>query len=442
MGRHSQKKDIQRAVTQAVSFHKRGHVDEAERRYRAVLILQPDNPDALHFLGLLLHRRGDTAGAIDMVRRATVAAPGYGDAFNNLGNLLKLAGQFAEAETAYRRALELRPADANAHSNLGVVLRVGGRLAESEAALRQAIAIDGRHVAAHTNLGHVLKRTGRVKEAIASYRAAIALDPDNPMAPRVLGRAYQANGEPDKAREVFQAWVERDPGNPIAQHMLSACSGESAPPRASDAYVRTLFDEIADSFDEHLADLRYRAPQLIGAAFAAAWPQPPGGLDVLDAGCGTGLCAAFLRPQARALIGIDLSSGMLRRASALNAYDQLIEGELTGFLQTHPAAFDAIVSADTLCYFGALDTVFNAAARALRPAGRLLFTVEKALDEGADGYHLQAHGRYNHAASYVKGRLDEAGLTCDTCEEAVLRHEGGTPVPGLVVTATRPPADR
>ena len=440
MGRQSQKKDIQRAVTQAVGFHKRGHVDEAERRYRAVLVLQPDNPDALHFLGLLLHRRGDTAAAIDMVRRATLAAPGYADAFNNLGNLLKLAGQFGEAETAYRHALELRPADANAHSNLGVVLRVGGRLGESEAALRQAIAIDGRHVPAHTNLGHVLKRTGRVKEAIASYRAAIALDPDNPMAPRVLGRAYQANGEPDKAREVFQAWVERDPGNPIAQHMLSACSSESAPPRASDAYVRTLFDEIADSFDEHLADLRYRAPQLIGAAFATAWPHPPGGLDVLDAGCGTGLCAAFLRPRARALIGIDLSSGMLRRASALNAYDQLIEGELTGFLETHPAAFDAIVSADTLCYFGALETVFTAAAGALRPAGRLLFTVEKAGNEGADGYQLQAHGRYNHAVSYVKGRLEDAGLTCDTCEEAVLRHEGGTPVPGLVVTATRPPA--
>src|SRR4051812_23560354 len=439
MGRHSQKKDIQRAVTQAVSFHKRGHVDEAERRYRAVLILQPDNPDALHFLGLLLHRRGDTAAAIDMVRRATVAAPGYADAFNNLGNLLKLSGQFDEAETAYRQALGLRPADANAHSNLGVVLRVRGRLAESETSLRQAIAIDGRHVPAHTNLGHVLRRTGRVQEAIASYRAAIALDPDNPMAPRVLGRAYQANGEPDKAREVFQAWVERDPGNPIAQHMLSACSGDAAPPRASDAYVRTLFDEIADSFDEHLADLRYRAPQLIAAAFAAAWPEPRGHLDVLDAGCGTGLCAGFLRPQARALVGIDLSSGMLRRARALHAYDELIEGELTGFLERHALGFDAIVSADTLCYFGTLDGVFKAAVGALRPSGRLFFTVEKAPDAGGNNYQLQAHGRYNHAAAYVRRALEDAGFACEALDEAVLRHEAGTPVSGLVVTATRHP---
>ena len=437
MGKNRQKRNVH-DVAQAISLHKSGQLDEAERRYRAVLGRQPDNPDALHFLGLLLHQRGDAATGTESVRRATVAAPDYADAFNNLGNLLKLAGKFDEAEIAYRQALRLRPNDANAHSNLGVVLRVRGLLTESEAALRQAIAIDGRHVPAYTNLGHVLKRTGRVKEAIGCYRAAIALDPDNPMAPRVLGRAYQANGEPDKAREVFEAWLERDPGNPIARHMLSACSNDAAPARASDAYVRTLFDEIAHSFDEHLADLRYRAPQLIGAAFAAAWLQPRGDLDVLDAGCGTGLCAAFLRPRARVLVGIDLSSGMLRRATALNVYDQLIEGELTAFLESHPDAYDAIVSADTLCYFGGLEDVFKAAAGALKPCGRLLFTVEKATDQTADGYHLQSHGRYTHAGSYVRRELESAGLTLETCQDAVLRHEAGLPVPGLVVTATRP----
>ncbi|MCU1382778.1 MAG: hypothetical protein JWL71_1475 [Acidobacteria bacterium] len=438
MGRNTQKRNVQKAVTHAIGLHKRGQFDEAERGYRAVLRRQPDHPDALHFLGLLLHRRGDTAAAVDSVRRATVAAPGYADAFNNLGNLLKLAGQFADAETAYRQALRLRPDDANAHSNLGVVLRVRGLLADSEAALRQAIAIDGRHVPAHTNLGHVLKRAGRIEEAIASYRAAIALDPDNPMGPRVLGRAYQANGEPDKARAVFEAWVARDPDNPIARHMLSACTSGAAPARASDAYVRTLFDEIAGSFDEHLADLRYRAPQLIGEAFAAVWPEPVGTLDVLDAGCGTGLCAAFLRPQAGVLVGIDLSGGMLRRAEALHVYDQLIEGELTTFLEAHAGSYDAIVSADTLCYFGVLDRVFKAAAGALRPSGRLIFTVEKSAADAEDGFCLQTHGRYNHDASYVRRELEDVGLALERCQEAVLRHEAGTPVPGLVVTATRP----
>ena len=36
-------------------------------------------------------------------------------------------------------------------------------------------------------------------------------------------------------------------------------------------------------------------------------------LDVLDLGCGTGLCGPLLRPYARALAGVDLSPQMLER---------------------------------------------------------------------------------------------------------------------------------
>jgi predicted TPR repeat methyltransferase len=219
--------------------------------------------------------------------------------------------------------------------------------------------------------------------------------------------------------------------------MLSACAGDAAPPRASDAYVRTLFDDIADGFDEHLATLGYRAPQLVGAAVAASWPDPRGDRDVLDAGCGTGLCGTFLRPHARTLVGIDLSSGMLRRAKGLDVYDELIEAELASFLDAHRDAYDGIVSADTLCYFGDLEAVFTAAAAALRPSGRVFLTVERAADSVADGYHLQSHGRYSHAPSYVRQRLEHAGFDVESMDEAELRREAAVPVIGLVVTAMR-----
>ena len=44
---------------------------------------------------------------------------------------------------------------------------------------------------------------------------------------------------------------------------------------------------------------------------------------------------------AQRLIGIDLSPGMLRKADARGDYDKLYEAELTRFLTTYPAAFDA-----------------------------------------------------------------------------------------------------
>ena len=425
---------LQRAIT----LHRQGRLDEAEALYRRLLKRRPGDADALHFLGLLSHQRGDTAAAIELVRRATASAPGYVDALNNLGNLLRVAGRFEEAETAYRRAIALRPDDANAHSNLGAVLKAQGNTADAEAALRRAIELDDHHVPALTNLGNLLNRVGRAKEALGYYYAAVAFNPRHPDAPRVLGLAYQASGDLEKARGVFSEWLKRDPGNPVAAHMLRACTGEDAPDRAPDDYVRTVFDDMATAFDEHLADLDYQAPRLVAEAFARAWPAPRGDLDVLDAGCGTGLCGAFLRPRARTLIGVDLSRGMLNRARSLKIYDELVDAELTVFLEAHTGTYDVIVSADTLCYFGALDRLFAAAAGALRPEGRLLFTVEKAVDPEETDYRLQPHGRYCHAEEYVALRLECAGLAVRSIGTDRLRRESGKDVAGLIVTAAKP----
>ena len=93
-------------------------------------------------------------------------------------------------------------------------------------------------------------------------------------------------------------------------------------------------------------------------------------LDVLDAGCGAGLCGPLIAPCARRLVGVDLSGRMLAQARDKNVYDELIQRELTSYLRDSPAVFDAIVSADTLVYFGPLRDVVAAAARALRPGGR------------------------------------------------------------------------
>ncbi|HVQ78219.1 MAG TPA: tetratricopeptide repeat protein [Candidatus Binatia bacterium] len=422
-------------VRQAVALLRTGKVAEAESICRAVLGANPAQPDALHFLGLIEQHRGNTLAAAQLLRRATDAAPGYADAWNNLGNLLKLLGDLDGAETAYQRVIAIQPGHANALSNLGPVLRARGDLAAAEAACREAIRIDPRHVAAHNNLGNVLHDQGRLDEAAASYRASIAFDPLHPEGPKLLGLALAAAGRMDEAQQVYRDWLARVPGQPVATHLLAAHSGENVPSRASDGYVKSLFDAMANGFDHHLSTLEYRAPEIVAAAVAREGPDGAA-WSVLDAGCGTGLCARFLRPGAARLVGVDLSAGMLRRAALLALYDELIEEELTAHLRARPSAYDLIVSADTLCYFGALDEVLPAAAAALRPGGRLIFTVERAAgDAGPGGYRLAAHGRYSHAEGYVREALARAGFAAVAIDEAILRTERGAPVAGLVATA-------
>ena len=170
--------------------------------------------------------------------------------------------------------------------------------------------------------------------------------------------------------------------------------------------------------------------------------MPNGSLDLLDAGCGTGLCGPLLKPFAARLVGVDLYAGMLKEAAKRELYDELVNADLAACMAAHPSAFHVIVACDTLVYRGRLEDVVAAAATALKPGGRLLFTLEHLPDHsGNHPYRLAPTGRFCHSAVYVRTALATAGLVDGNTDAMVPRLECGEPVDGLLVTA-RALADR
>ena len=425
------------ALALAIRLHRSANLDAAEMIYRRVLEAVPDQPDALNFLGVLTHQRSDSATAVELIRHSIAIDPSLPDRHVNLGNILAECGQLDKAAEAYRQAIACSPAPtpalANAWNNLGAVLRTQERFDEAAQAYQKAIELAPDHADAYNNHGNLLSIQGRTAEAVASYCKALTVSPRHAQSRKLLGLAYYTLGQIDEASRVYREWLADEPDNPVAQHMLSACSGQDVPARASDAYVENTFDAFAESFDAKLARLDYRAPQLVTDAVVRL-VAPGAVLDVLDAGCGTGLCGPLLKPHALRLVGVDLSTGMLKRAAARNVYDDLEHGELTAYLEAHPGAFDLVVSADTLVYFGALEAVLGAAATCLRPGGVLAFTVEALDDESAADYRINPHGRYSHRGDYVRRTLANAGFSDIDIAPAELRREGGKPVAGLVVT--------
>ncbi|HKT27298.1 class I SAM-dependent DNA methyltransferase, partial [Dyella sp.] len=221
------------------------------------------------------------------------------------------------------------------------------------------------------------------------------------------------------------------------RHMLAACGAAEAPSRAADDYVREVFDAFAESFDEQLLkNLNYRAPQVLAEALGGVLPSATGKLDILDAGCGTGLCAPLLRPYAKLLMGVDLSGGMVDKARLRGGYDELEVAELTGYLRAQLGVYDIVFSADTLVYFGELQDVLAASHDALRPGGWLAFTVEAA-EGGDDRVDLSPSGRYQHTRSYVERVLEATKFSHVNMSTDTLRKEGGQPVIGWVVLAQR-----
>ncbi|VWX55974.1 Predicted methyltransferase, contains TPR repeat [Burkholderiales bacterium 8X] len=432
---------LEEAFGLALKLHRAGGLDDAGVLYDRILAVAPEHLDALHFKGVLAHQRGDSEAAIALIRRSVAIDGRLPDRHNNLGNVLLETGRVDEAAEAYENAVRLDPERADVYNNLGVLRREQHRPIEAEAAYRRSLALEPRSADALTNLGSLLNAQDRSEEALACYCEALLLKPGHGTARRALGFAYYTLGRIDEAVEVYRQWLADEPHNPEARHHLAACSGESVPQRASDAYVESVFDGFADSFDAKLAHLHYRAPELLAQSIAEHLGEvEQRSLDVLDAGCGTGLCGPLLAPCARRLEGVDLSERMLARARTRRCYDRLAKTELTAFLeQAPPASYDLIASADTLCYFGDLAPVLHAAAKALRPDGWMFFTVE-ALGDASSGeadFRLQPHGRYSHGASYLRRVLADAGLKPISLQAAHLRIEGGKPVEGQVVAARK-----
>ncbi|MHB1057631.1 MAG: tetratricopeptide repeat protein [Rhodanobacter sp.] len=428
-------------LQQAMQVHQDGDLDTAERLYGEVLDLRVAQPDALHYLGVLHHQRGRSDEAVELIRTALRITPKHPDAHNNLGNVHKECGRLAMAEACYRRALECAPSHFMALNNLAVVLEALERPEEAFQAYTKLLQQAPQFAQGHYLLGLFLRNYAQniehIEQAAECFRTAYALDGRNLRALESLGVALYALKRREEAAQVYRDWLQREPDNPVPRHMLAACGGADAPSRADDAYVRDVFDGFADSFDEQLLNnLGYRAPQVLVDALGRVLGEPGAALDVLDAGCGTGLCAPLIRPWARALVGVDLSGGMVEKARQRGGYDELAVAELTTWLHDRPLAYEVVLSADTLVYFGELAPVLSAARAALRPGGWVAFTLE-ALDGDELRFELSPSGRYRHAHGYVRQVLETAGFGDISMTSDTLRKEAGQMVDGWVVLARR-----
>ncbi|BBA33135.1 methyltransferase type 11 [Methylocaldum marinum] len=425
------------ALSGAIRLLQADRLDDAERILDVLLDNYPNIPEFLHFYGILAHRKGRDHVAIESIEKAVALAPGYADAHNNLGNIYNKAGLPEKAVAAYRRAIEVSSGNAAAYNNLGTVLKDLDRLEEAAQAFAKAIELMPEYAGFYHNYGNVFRKQGKFGEAAEAFRKAINLRPYRSEDYENLCHVLYLQGLIEEALPTLRQWLEHDPTNPLAVHRLHSYTGSCAPARASDDYVRMTFDSFADSFDDVLKALDYRAPGLVKESIATLYGPDSGGLEVLDAGCGTGLCGEFLRPYAERLVGVDLSANMLEKARARRRYDDLIEAELTDFIGRHTDRFDLIVSADTLVYFGDLREVFDRVAKALQRDGYFIFTVEAADQGPPTGYQLNPHGRYSHTEEYLRHGLTSTGLIAHRIEPQMLRYEAGVPVDGFLVVATR-----
>lgn len=196
----------------ARSHHQAGRLVQAEKIYRQVLDLQPDNAGVLSKLGAALAGQRRLDEALSVFRRAIDLDPDLVDALNNLGAVCRLLGKHDDAVTACQKALDLDPDSVSALVNLGAAYQQLGRMEEAIDCTRKAISLNPDLVEAHVNLGAALQKLGRLEDAVVSYRKALDVNPDWPDAHVHLGTALQALGRSEAAIESYRNALAIQPG--------------------------------------------------------------------------------------------------------------------------------------------------------------------------------------------------------------------------------------
>jgi predicted TPR repeat methyltransferase len=441
-----------------------GRHGDAIAAFNRAVTIDPDRGESHLGLGIARLARkspGDANDALSSLLWARDAGISSADLYHHLGVALLSLGHHAAAVEACTQAIKIKPDFASAYLHLGLAMRGQKDIAGARAHLARATEIDPKLVTAIHALAMLEAEAGELEKAAKLFDDAIAIKPDR-AGFQGLGQVLAKMGKERQAKftrmqadqaaknaagvaaAATSALVATPASSAIAHledrltplpdavklHFALTATANLAPPQRIPLHaVAELFDRYADHFDAHLqGPLQYHVPEMIADTIIALLPG--NNLDVMDLGCGTGLCGPLLRPWAATLQGVDIAQKMVKKARERGVYDRVEQGDLVETLRQFPRSFDLLVAADVLIYLGDLAPTFEAAIAALRPGGLFAFSIESC--EG-DRYQLRPGNlRFMHSKAYVQHLASIYGFKEESITPIAVRCEAEQPVAGYL----------
>lgn len=251
-------------LQQAVHHHLAQRLPEAEQAYRAVLLLEPDHPEANHNFGLLTLQKGQPAEGLPFLKAAVESSPERREFWSSYIDALVLLGQTEEASHAcelgqqHGHALSLAAAavaadpvpselDALASEFVETIATLSARNLHdnAEALAQQMVQVLPAHGFGWKTLAYAHLRRGDLANAIAPLENASSLLPDDIELQRHLnaaramrdGLAADGRGEYPLAGSLYQVVLEAYPEHPDANHKLGVIAIRLCQPEASLPYL-------------------------------------------------------------------------------------------------------------------------------------------------------------------------------------------------------------
>lgn len=215
-------------LQEAFQAHQAGKLADAERLYRELLALEPNDLDACNLLGILCLESSRPGDAAPLFESSAAACPNDGRVHYNLGLAYKDLSDRASATRHFLRATELMPNDVEAHVALANMQRLDGVLDSAVESYRTGLALAPDHDGAKQGLSAALNqmgveknRAGDVEDAIELMQESVDLDPGNADALMNLGIIYEQVGRTDDALDAIRSAIEAKPDFANAYYQLA-----------------------------------------------------------------------------------------------------------------------------------------------------------------------------------------------------------------------------
>ena len=407
-----------------------GKLVEAIHAYQQALEIEPHYIDAYYNLGLALTKNNELEAAVRIYKHLLIEAPEHSAARYQLASIYLQQEKTDDALPLFLELALTYPQHLETQINLASCYLKQGSLSEAKKYYLKALAIHPQDQQALFNLGYICSQEGNLHEAVRHYQLLLQFHPDQFAAHYNLGVLFFSIKQREPALYHFQEALHLKPQDSAIAHLIKILKQDQNVFLSPPEYLQSLFDYYADHYESHLLNiLHYQVPQLLIRVFESIGKKISTKMDILDLGCGTGLCGEVFKGHAAKLVGVDLSSKMLALAAEKKIYDELICDDFMSYLSQIKADFDLIIAGDVFVYIGDLDNIFTAIQAALRPQGLLLFNTEIST---AQDYKLNASGRFAHKKSYLEKLARKNKLKLIGCQSAITRIQDNQSIRGQI----------
>ncbi|MCH2133164.1 MAG: tetratricopeptide repeat protein [Phycisphaerales bacterium] len=201
-------------ASRALDMFERGRWAEAEVELRMALAVNPDQPEWLYNLGIVLEYSGRDRQARDVFERAAALAPDQVEVVTSAAIACARLGDSDRALKWCDRALKVDPRNEDAHARRIEMLVGQGRHDEAETAFYLAeMAMDEPSPLCLLEIAVSLITRGQYRRAGWCLREAMRMEPGLPRIRLRLAEVHASTGRLDRAIQLCSREVREDPGN-------------------------------------------------------------------------------------------------------------------------------------------------------------------------------------------------------------------------------------